>query len=255
MRFVVMLCALAVPAFSGAKYARYVFSLLDSNFVVKARVESYIQSTRDPDTAEVKIAANSVSRWHYARLNSQPVGDVWLAYEPPSDPGSVMFVSNTMPPYPLLTLYIDAMCGSCFSQYSVFGNVSVPVDAVTDGKNLDIVPLENDFRLGLPLSDEERMKIAEKIDDYALSMPHIHSVTVHVVKWVSDLSTKFPSKDGIRYIAYFSIIEPTASIAEGAVKVGPPDLPRKRFDALGRSPKRLSPFANWEWRAYSSDRN
>jgi hypothetical protein len=252
MRLAILLCALAVPVFSGAKNARYVFSLLDSNFVVKARVESYIQSTRDPDTARVKSAANAVSAWHYARLNSKPVGDVWLAYEPPSDPGTVIFVSNTTPPYPLLRLNIDAMCGSCFWDYTLFGNVSVPVDTVMGGENLDIVPLENDFQLGNPLSVEERMKISGKIDDYAPSMPHSLPVTVHVMKWVSEYTSRFPSKDGIRYIAYFSIIEPTASISTIALKVRPQVLPQARFDALGRSPKRFLPI--WEWRTDSPGR-
>lgn len=82
-------------------------------------------------------------------MNPQPVGDVWLAYQPPADPGTVVFVSNTTPPYPLLTLRIDAMCGSCINNYSIFGSVSVPENTVTDGAWLDIVPLENDFGLGV----------------------------------------------------------------------------------------------------------
>lgn len=148
MHFMILFSALAAPVFSGAKNARYVFSLIDSNFAVKARIDTSIRSSRDPDTAEIKSAANSVSWWHGVRLNSQPVGDVWLAYERPADPGTVVFVSNTTPPSPLLTLYIDAMCVGCFHEYSLFGKVSLPDDTVRDGKKPDLVPLENDFRLG-----------------------------------------------------------------------------------------------------------
>lgn len=60
MRSLMLLCALAVPVFSGSKNARYVFSLIDSNFAVKARIDAFIRSTADPDTSLVKSVANSV---------------------------------------------------------------------------------------------------------------------------------------------------------------------------------------------------
>jgi hypothetical protein len=237
-----LLLLASATAFGGEKDARYVFSLLDSDFVIKARIETFIHSSEDPDSARVLSAANSVSQWHDARLNAKPVDDVWLAYEPPADPGTIIFVSNTVPAYPLLTLRIDAMCGSCVHEYSVFGTLSVPEDSGTDGGKLRVAALANDFNLGGALSAEERRKIGEKINDFTLSGVDVDSLRVNVLKLGSD----YPSKNGLRYIAYFSNISATSAILPAGPKAtGTIFIPEWRYDVLGRSPRRSVPASGW----------
>jgi hypothetical protein len=239
------LLLLATALCSGAdRNVRYVFSLLDSGFVVKARLESAVPSTGDPDTAQVLSAANGASQWHSVDLDAKPVDDVWLGYEPPADPGSIVFVSNTTPVQPLLTLFIDAMCGSCFGRYSFSGDKSVPADVVTTGKKLKVVALANGFKLGKALTEEEQTKIAGKIGDAAFKAD-MDSLRVNVLK----MPTGFPSKDGIVYIAYYAIATPSSGIAPGTLRpTGRETKPAVRFDALGRLPLRSVPA--WGWRGF-----
>ncbi|MDB5048582.1 MAG: hypothetical protein JWO30_1653 [Fibrobacteres bacterium] len=245
MRIWKLILLAATIAFGGGKDVRYVFSLLDSNFVIKERIETFIHGAGDPDSSLILSAANSVSHWNAARLNSKPVDDVWLAYEPPADPGTIIFVSNTVPAYPLLTLKIDAMCGGCVHDYSVFGSVSVPDDSGTDGSKLRISELANDFKLGRALSEEERRKIAEKINDFTLSSAEVDSLRVNVLKLKSD----YPTENGFRYVAYFSYVSAPSAISHADPKAtGTISIPGWRYDALGRSPRRNIPA--WGWRTF-----
>jgi hypothetical protein len=228
MRMSMFTLLLASSSFGWEKYNRYVFCLMDSSFTIKARVESGIKSLSDPDTAQVLTAARSITYWEGIKLNAKPVDEVWLAYMPPADPGEITFISNTVPTYPLLRLKIDAMCGSCFSQYDVFGSVTIPpVTSVRKG-NLQVREMQNDFRLGGILTDAEKTGIADRINDYIFQKD---TIRVNVLK----MATRMESKDNIRYIAYYVTTSGQGSaLARPFVKRAAPNAAGFKIDLLGR---------------------
>lgn len=244
MRFLILalLSLTASESFGGEKNVRYVFYLLDSGFTAKARIESNIKSSADPDTSEVLNASRSISFWTDFKLNSKAIYEVWLTYKPPADPGEIIFVSNTTPTYPLLRLKIDAMCGGCFSQYDTFGNVTTPPNVSVKKNNLMVTELKNDFNLGSKLSDSEKVAISNKINDYAFEGKN-SLIQVNVLK----LNTMMKSTDGIVYVAYYSTssILPQNSVLVVGKRQGPkdPDLIR---DVLGRVKTKRSNF-NFTW--------
>ena len=195
-----------IPA--GAKTNQHVFFLMDSNFVVLHRIESQITSEAGADSAQVLKAAKADSSYTWWQVGSKPVSEVWLAFLRPADPGEVMFVSHTKAPVPLLRLNMDAMCGDCMRMESFYGKMTVPPNVKFDNRNLTITDLKSDFPeslrnhgLGLPLTEEEKIKIAEKVDDFT-SRPESFSLEIQVLK--RRQSIHVPSDD-FKYIIYYVI--------------------------------------------------
>ncbi|GEM_PF-6879845 len=219
----------------GAKYDRYVFCLMDSAFTIKARIETGIRSSQDPDTAQVLAAARSITYWQGFKLNSKPIGEVWLAYMPPADPGEIIFVSNTLPAYPLLRLKIDAMCGVCFSQYDVFGSLTVPPDVNVVKTNVMAVGMDDDFRLAGALSDAEKTGIAGKINDY-IFQGNKDTTRIYVMK----MGNRLDSKDNIRYIAYYATVDGSVSVHSPIPGLWAPETESgSYFNILGRPAESL----------------
>ncbi|MDB5103730.1 MAG: hypothetical protein JWP91_1419 [Fibrobacteres bacterium] len=213
---------------------RIVLCLIDSGFVVKNRFVTEFNGTRIPDTNQVLEVAKANSTWHTAQLNSKAINDVWLAYEPPADPGTIIFLSNTSPPIALLTLNIDAMCGGCFERYQYYGMPAPVSGAIENNWKMEILELENKFQLGQTLTNQEKASIAKSIRD-TLFQRGRDSIQISVLKMRSDSLLKgYPSKDGIRYIAYYRTkVDGTNSLIRAETRT----TAKKHshvFNALGR---------------------
>jgi hypothetical protein len=230
MRILMSALLIASSAFGWEKSNRYVFCLMDSSFSIKARIESGIKSLSDPDTAQVLTAARSSSYWQMFKLNAKPVDEVWLAYMPPADPGEIAFISNTVPTYPLLRLKIDAMCGSCISQYDSFGSVTTPPASSVRKSNVLVREMPNDFRVGGTLTDAEKTGIADRINDHAFQTAK-DTVRINVLK-LGGLA----SKDDISYVAYYVMTSGQGSaLTQPPRQRAAPNASGFRIDALGRA--------------------
>jgi hypothetical protein len=233
----ILACIFTIPAHSQIKSSQYVFNLLDTDFVVKKRIFSSIRCEKLPDSSALMNVLNSIDvmgsvvPMGHIKPSTQPVGDVWLGYMPPADPGAIVFLSNTYPTYPLLTLHIDAMCQGCANRYETFGSTETPLDQTTRKRNVKVLQLENEFGLGGALLDSEKTMIADKINDYSLSNS-TDTFSVYVLK----IGTEFPSVEGIRYICYYSIVTGSvSSVYESKRKnILANKVAGSEIDALGR---------------------
>ncbi len=178
------------------------------------------------------IVMGSIIPMGYIKSNSQPIGDVWLGYIPPSDPGAIVFLSNTDPVYPLLTLHLDGMCGGCIHSYEIFGNIETPADQTTLKNNVKILQLQNDFGLGDSLLDSEKTRIAEKIIDFSDNNTS-EIFPIYTLK----MRTEFPSVEGIKYICYSSVVDGSviSAIEKTRTKIITIKVGDSEIDALGRS--------------------
>ncbi len=179
----------------------YVFTLMDSAFHAKVMFESQIQSQGFPDSSRVTAVAESISYWHDAQLNDYPLGNIWLAYERPADPGKILFLSNMVPIICLLSLRIDAMCTGCFRDYSFFGTKIMDVSAADSAAAFQVNGLENRFGLGKSLAFQEQAGVAQ-------NLPRRDPAAKGSALYILKMENTFPSLESIRYIAYYTFVIP-----------------------------------------------
>jgi hypothetical protein len=161
--------------------------------------------------------------------NTQAYDDVWLVYERPADPGSILFVSNTVPTTVLLTLWIDAMCMGCFNSYGYSGNTATVSASHGAAVLVKIVELENKFGIGYPLLDAEKAGLAAGIADPLYHLGR-DSVKAHVLK----MPTENSYQDSVQYIAYFTEEIPDSDALVPVFRTKLPFFLPWRFDLLGR---------------------
>jgi len=220
----------AATSFASESGSRYVFCLLDSGFQVKSKTETALANTAAPDTVAVQAKAQSLATWPSdIRLNTAAIDGVWMAFEPPADPGDVVFVSDTDPVQPLLVLRIDAMCQGCIHGYVAYGDTSVPHLAGPPGSDPVVSDLEERFNYGISTTAAEKASIAQALASSGFPSGDA-PIRIHVLK----VKTEFPSTEGITYIAYYVVPAAVSALHPLRTEAAGQTLTAPRVNALGR---------------------
>lgn len=151
-----------------------------------------------------------------------------MALEPPADPGAVIFVSDTDPVRPLLVLRIDAMCQGCVHRYEAYGDTSLP-RAGGRGSDPVVSDLEERFDYGTPTSATEKASVAHALASPGFP-PSIAPIRIHVLK----MKSRFPSIEGIAYIAYYVVPAAVSALHPFRAAEGRRATSELGVDALGR---------------------
>jgi hypothetical protein len=220
----------AATSFASESGSRYVFCLLDSEFQVKSKTETVLANTAAPDTVAVQAKAQSLATWPSGiRLNTAAIDGVWMAFEPPADPGDVVFVSDTDPVQPLLALRLDAMCGECIYRYDAYGDTSVPHAAGPPGSDPVVSDLEERFNYGMNTTAAEKASVAQSLAGSGFPSAD-GPIRIHVLK----VKTVFPSTEGITFIAYYVVPAVVSALHPFRAAATVHALSTARADALGR---------------------
>jgi len=128
------------------------------------------------------------------------IDGVWMALQPPGDPGDVVFVSDTDPIQPLLVLRIDAMCQGCINRYIAYGDTLFPRAPGPPLSDPIVSDLAERFDYGMETSSEEKASVAHALagSGFPIADGPIH---IHLLK----VNSRFPSTEGITYIAYYAV--------------------------------------------------
>lgn len=227
MLFLLPLWAAADRASALDNGYRCVFSLLDSSFAVLSETESHWVKSVPADTAAISAKAQSLATWPMGiRLNTTSIDGVWMAFEPPGDPGDVIFVSDTDPIQPLLALRIDAMCQGCIHRYDVYGDTAFPRAPGPPASEPIVSDLEERFGYGMETTSEEKASVAHALATSGFPAAD-GPIRIHLLK----VKTRFPSM--ITYIAYYVVPAQVAALRP-RIRASTQAVAAPKADVLGR---------------------
>jgi hypothetical protein len=209
---------------------RCVFYLLDSSFAVVSGTESHWMNSEPADTSAIRAKAQSLATWPSGiQLNTAATDGVWMAWEPPADPGDIVFVSDSDPIQPLLVLRIDAMCQRCIHRYDAYGDTAFPRAPGRPLSDPIVSDLDERFGYGMKTSSEEKASVAHALANLGFP-PANGPIRIRVLK----VNSGFPSIEGITYIAYYVV---PATVSEALRPLGRAErhaVSAPKADALGR---------------------